>query len=102
MLIDDQEFGFAFRWVVLAHIFNPSTQEAEIGRSLEFKARLVYRGNSRIVRATQRKLILKNKTKTNKKILGNYVRASSGFLSINTYLFPSSPHKMRAQSLSLM
>jgi hypothetical protein len=34
--------------------FNPSTPEAEVGRSLEFKASLVYRVSSRIARATQR------------------------------------------------
>ena len=39
---------------VVALAFNPSTREAEAGRSLEFKVSLVYRVNSRIAKATQR------------------------------------------------
>jgi hypothetical protein len=38
---------------VVVHAFNPSTQEAEAGRS-EFEASLVYRVSSRIARATQK------------------------------------------------
>ena len=38
---------------VVAHAFNPSTQEAEIGGSLRLRI-LVYRMSSRIARATQR------------------------------------------------
>jgi hypothetical protein len=40
--------------VVVAHTFNPSTWEAETGRSLEFEASLVYRVRSRTARNTQR------------------------------------------------
>lgn len=29
-------------WAVVMHTFNPSTQEAEVGGSLELKASLVY------------------------------------------------------------
>ena len=36
--------------VVAAHAFNPSTREAEAGRSREFNARLVYRESSRTTR----------------------------------------------------
>jgi hypothetical protein len=39
--------------VVVAHSFNPSTQETEAGRS-ESKANLVYRVSSRTAKATQR------------------------------------------------
>jgi hypothetical protein len=44
------------------HTFNPSTWEAERGRS-EFKASLVYRGSSRAARTTQRNPALKNQEK---------------------------------------
>jgi hypothetical protein len=46
-------------WVVVAQAFNPSTQEAEAGRSLEFKASLDYRVSSRTAKATQRNPVLK-------------------------------------------
>jgi hypothetical protein len=46
----------------MAHAFNPSTLEAEAGRS-EFEASLVYRMSFRIARATQRNPVLKQ-TKT--------------------------------------
>jgi hypothetical protein len=36
---------------MVVHAFNPSTWEAEAGRSLEFKASLVYRVSSRTARA---------------------------------------------------
>jgi hypothetical protein len=52
---------------VVVHAFNPSTQEAEAGGSLEFEASLVYRVSSRTARATQRNPVSKNKTKNNKK-----------------------------------
>ena len=40
---------------MVAHTFNPSTQEAESGGSLEFKASLlVYRACSKTARTTQR------------------------------------------------
>jgi hypothetical protein len=42
---------------VVAHAFNPSTQEAK------FKASLVYRASSRTARATQRNPVLKNQKK---------------------------------------
>jgi hypothetical protein len=44
---------------VMAHAFNPSTQGSETGRSLEFKANMIYRGSSRTARATQRNPIWK-------------------------------------------
>jgi hypothetical protein len=47
-----------------AHTFNLSTQEAEAGRSLEFKASLIHRASLRTARTTQRKkpCLKKNKT----------------------------------------
>lgn len=45
-----------------AHAFNPSTQEAEVGRSLESEVSLIYRV-SRMVRAAQRNLSRKTATK---------------------------------------
>jgi hypothetical protein len=48
---------------MVAHAFNPSTQEAEAGR---FLASLVYRVSCRTARATQRNPVSKNKTKQNK------------------------------------
>ena len=56
--------------MVVVHIFNPRTQEAESRQISEFKASLVYRGSSRTARATQRNPVLKkpkNKTTTTKK-----------------------------------
>jgi len=57
--------------VVVAHAFNPSTQEAEAGGSLEFEASLVYRVSFRAARTTQRKPVSKNNknpaTQTNNK-----------------------------------
>jgi hypothetical protein len=53
---------------MVAHAFNPSTGEAEAGRSLEFEARLAYRVSFRTVRATkQNKTKTKTKTKNQKK-----------------------------------
>jgi hypothetical protein len=46
-----------------AHTFNSSTQEAKAGKSLEFKARLVYRASSRTTKATQRNPVSKMKEK---------------------------------------
>jgi hypothetical protein len=43
-----------FSQVVVVHTFNPSSQEAEESRSLEFEASLVYRGSSRTAKATER------------------------------------------------
>jgi hypothetical protein len=45
---------------VVAHTFNPSTREAEIGWISEFEASLVYRVSSRTARATQRNPVSKN------------------------------------------
>jgi hypothetical protein len=58
------------RQVMVMYTFNPSTREAEAGRSLsEFKASLVYRVSSRTARATQRNPVSTNKQKTEKYIL---------------------------------
>ena len=43
---------------MVAHTFNPSTQEIEAARS-EFKASLVYSGSSRTSRATKRNPVSK-------------------------------------------
>jgi hypothetical protein len=57
---------------VVAHIFNPSTWEAEAGR-FEFEASLIYRVSFRTSRATQRNPVLKkpkpkrNQTKQKKR-----------------------------------
>jgi hypothetical protein len=48
----------------VAQAFNPSTREAEAGRSLEFKASLVYRVSFRTAKATQRNPVSKNKNQT--------------------------------------
>jgi hypothetical protein len=45
----------------VSHAFNPSTQEAEAGRFLEFEASLVYKVSSKTARAIQRNPVLKNK-----------------------------------------
>jgi hypothetical protein len=49
-------------WVEV-HTFNPSTWEAEAGRS-EFEASLVYRASSRTARATEKPCLEKPKQKT--------------------------------------
>jgi hypothetical protein len=51
---------------MVAHAFNPSTQEAEAGGFLEFEASLVYRVSSRTARAIQRNPVLKKKKKVRK------------------------------------
>jgi hypothetical protein len=48
---------------MVMHTFNHSTQKAAAGRSLEFKASLVYRVNSRTARVTQRNPVSTNKTR---------------------------------------
>jgi hypothetical protein len=48
---------------VVTHAFNPSTWEAESGRSLSSKASLVYRVSSRTARAIQRIPVSKKQTK---------------------------------------
>jgi hypothetical protein len=45
---------------LVSNTFNPSTWETEAGGSLEFHDSLVYRVNSRTVKATQRNLVSKN------------------------------------------
>ena len=45
---------------MVAHAFNPSTQEAEAGES-EFEASLVYKVSSRTARARQRNPVSKKK-----------------------------------------
>ena len=44
----------------MVHTFNPSTQEAEAGGSLEFDTSLVYQVSSRAAKATQRYPVLTN------------------------------------------
>ena len=53
---------------MVGHTFNPSTWEADTGKS-EFKVSLVGRATSRTARATQRNYVLekKKKKKKNKK-----------------------------------
>jgi hypothetical protein len=53
---------------VVAHAFNPSTQNAGAVWISEPKASLVYRANSRIARATQRNLVLKTTNLNFKKV----------------------------------
>ena len=49
---------------MVAHAFNPSTWEAEAGRSLEFDTSLVYKVSSWTARAvTQRNTVSKRKKK---------------------------------------
>ena len=53
--------------MLVTNTFNPSAEEAEEGRSLEFKASLVYRVSSRTARDAQKETYLKNqKTFRNK------------------------------------
>ena len=47
----------------VAHVFNPSTREAEAGGSLEFEASLIYRASSRTGSKTKEKSCLKRQTK---------------------------------------
>ena len=50
---------------MLAHTFNPKTQEAEPSNLCDFEASLVYRVSSRLVRSVlQRNSVQKTKTKT--------------------------------------
>jgi hypothetical protein len=51
---------------VVAYSFRSSIWEAEAGRSLEFKANLVYRVSSKKARAAQRNPVLR-KTKSNQR-----------------------------------
>jgi hypothetical protein len=48
---------------MVAHAFDPSTQEAEAGGSLEFEASLAYKMSSRTARAIQRNPVSKNQKK---------------------------------------
>jgi hypothetical protein len=50
------------RWAVMAHAFNPSTQEAQVGRT----GHSSLRAGSRIGRGTQRNLVSKNKNRQKK------------------------------------
>jgi hypothetical protein len=43
---------------MVAHVFNPSIQEAEAGKISEFEASLVYKVSSRTARAIQRNPVL--------------------------------------------
>jgi hypothetical protein len=79
---------------VVVHAFNPSTWEAEAGRSLEFKASLVYRVSSRTARATQRNPVWKKQKQKNKNkqqqqsrrfktILGNHSEVQAAWATRN-------------------
>lgn len=46
---------------MVVYVFNPNTWKTDAGRSLEFKARLVYRVNYRTARAAQRNRVSKSK-----------------------------------------
>jgi hypothetical protein len=48
-------------WVVVAQVFNPSTQEAKAGRFLSPKASLVYRVSFRTARMTQKNPVSKKR-----------------------------------------
>ena len=50
-------------WAVVAEAFNPSTEEAESGRSPEFEVSLVYRVNFSTDKATQKNPISEQKKK---------------------------------------
>ena len=54
----------SINWVVVVHIFNPSTWEAEAGDLCELKAGVIWnRVSSRIASTTQRTLVSKKKKK---------------------------------------
>jgi hypothetical protein len=44
---------------MVANTFNPNTQEAGAGKSLEFEASMVYSASSKTAKATQRSHIMK-------------------------------------------
>jgi hypothetical protein len=52
---------------MVAHAFNPSTQEAEAGRFSEFKASLPYNVSFRKARALQRNSVSERKRKKERK-----------------------------------
>jgi hypothetical protein len=55
--------------VVVSHVFNPSTWEAEAGGSIdELKISLVYKASSRTVRATERNPVTHTHTHSKKEI----------------------------------
>jgi hypothetical protein len=54
---------------VVAHTFSPSASEAETGRSLEFKASLVYIMSFKPTRACQVRLVKKKKKERKEKFL---------------------------------
>jgi hypothetical protein len=51
---------------MVAHFFNPSTQEAEAGGFPKFEASLFYKVSSRTARAIKRSPVSRNKNKNNK------------------------------------
>jgi hypothetical protein len=51
----------------VTHDFNPSTWEAEIGESLEFEDKVVYRVHLRIIKVTHRNPVSAKKKKKKKK-----------------------------------
>ena len=51
----------------MTHDFNPSTWEAEIGESLEFEDKVVYRVHLRIIKVTHRNPVSEKKKKKRKR-----------------------------------
>jgi hypothetical protein len=74
---------------VVAHAFNPSTQEAEAGWISEFEASLVYRVSSRKARATQRNPVWKNQKKKKKKKKNLRAIISRNFVTVEKPMFPN-------------
>jgi hypothetical protein len=58
-----------FCWAVVAHAFNPSNWEAEVGGFLSSRPAWVYRVSSRTARAIQRNPVSKKPKEKRKKVL---------------------------------
>ena len=66
--------------------FNPSTQEAEAGRSPKFEASLIYIRSSRTARATQRRPVSEKKKKK-KKVFFIFLLACVDFVYTSQVIF---------------
>jgi hypothetical protein len=79
---------YLFQPGVVAHAFNPRTQEAEAGKISEFETSLVYKVSSRTARTRQRNPVLKNKqtnkqtNEQNQKAIYTYIYISFSSLSL--------------------